>query len=208
MNNRLDVLQKIERGELSPEEGLAQINAIDAGADQPAPAATAEEAMPAAEIITPARPSGSSTPIDRPDFSRFRFISWILFGVFLILTVLSASWMIQGWQAHPFGWGFWLSWIPFAIGILGMATSLNARWLHLRVTENEDGRQKNIRISMPLPLGIASWVLRANPGWLPQEMRGKNIAESLDEINKGITRDQPFYLEVDEDDEHVEIYIG
>lgn len=208
MNNRLEILNKIESGELAPEAGLALLNALDAAAEQPSPAPTPEASAPAVEVIPPVAHKDEMPEADRPDFSRFRIISWILFAAFLILTVLSANWMIQGWQAHAFGWGFWLSWIPFAIGILGMATSLNARWLHLRVTENENGKQKNIRISMPLPLGIASWLLRANPGWLPQEMRDKNIGETLADLNKGITRDQPFYLEVDEEDEHVEIYIG
>jgi len=46
------------------------------------------------------------------------------------------------------------------------------------------------------------------PQWLPQEMRDKNLGASLEYLNKSITRDQPFYLKVDEDDEQVEIFIG
>ena len=208
-SNRLEILQKIESGKVTPEEGLRQLNTIDE--DQPT---TGQEFVspatdPTVEIISSGRPMQDSAPkTDMPDFARFRVISWALFGAFLLLTLISANWMIQGWQLRPYGWGFWLSWIPFAIGVLGMATSLNARWLHLRVTEVEEGRQKNIRISLPLPLGIASWVLNANLGWLPPEIREKHIGEALSEINRSISRDEPFYLEVDEDDQHVEIYIG
>jgi hypothetical protein len=165
--------------------------------------------VPNVEVIPPAPSSqNTSSKSDMPDFSKFRALSWVMFGAFLILTLISANWMIQGWQTKNFGWGFWLSWIPFAVGILGMATSLNSRWLHLRVREGGYGHQKNIRISMPLPLGLASWILNANPQWLPQEVRDKHIGETLHEINHSITREDPFYLEVDEGDQHVEIYIG
>ena len=207
---RLEILRKIEAGEVSPEEGLRLLNAVDGDASEtPERMGINPISSPAVEVLQPA-PSGQNVhpKSDMPDFSKFRMLSWIMFGAFLILTLISANWMIQGWLTKNFGWGFWLSWIPFAVGILGMATSLNSRWLHLRVREGGNGHQKNIRISMPLPLGIASWILNANPQWLPQEVRDKHIGETLREINHSITRDEPFYLEVDEDDQHVEIYIG
>jgi hypothetical protein len=47
-----------------------------------------------------------------------------------------------------------------------------------------------------------------NPSWLPQEMRNKNIGETLGEVNQSISRNEPFFIEVDEEDQHVEIYIG
>ena len=208
-SNRLEILQKIESGEVTPEDGLRQLNAIDGD-----PFATGQEFTgpapdPAVEIISSGRPDQGSTPkADMPDFARFRVISWALFGAFLLLTLISANWMIQGWQLRPYGWGFWLSWIPFAIGVLGKATSLNTPWLHVRVSETENGKRKNIRISLPLPLGMASWFFKMNPSWLPQEVREKNIGETLREVNRSITRDEPFFIEVDEEDQHVEIYIG
>jgi len=208
MTDRLEILQKIESGELSPEVGLAQLNKLDSAGTPPAEVSEPAPAAPVAEVIDPPADSTSQAKPDLPEFSGFRYVSWILFGAFLILTVISANWMIQGWLAHPFGWGFWLSWFPFALGILGMATSLNSRWLHVRVTSKKAGSHQNVRVSLPLPLGIASWLLRMNPGWLPQQVRDQHIGETLHELNKGITRDQPFFVEVDEEDEHVEVYIG
>jgi len=208
--NRLEILQKIETGEVTPEEGLRLLNEVDGNSPvTPEPMTAAAASVPEMEIFQPpVTGQAAAAKTDLPKFSKFRTISWFLFGGFLILTLISANWMVQGWLVNNFGWGFWLSWIPFGIGVLGMATSLNSRWLHLRVTENENGRRKNIRISMPLPLGLASWVLNAVPGWLPPEVREKHIGEALGEINRSITRDEPFYIEVDEDDQHVEIYIG
>lgn len=208
--NRLEILHKIETGEVTPEEGLRLLNAVDGNSPvMPEPLAFDTASVPEIEILQPRVASQEAADKARlPEFSKYRTLSWLMFGVSLILTLVSANWMVQGWLANNFGWGFWLSWIPFGIGVLGMATSLNSRWLHLRVTDVENGRQKNIRISMPLPLGLASWILNAFPGWLPREVREKHIGEALSEINRSITRDEPFFIEVDEADQHVEIYIG
>ncbi len=211
--NRLEILQKIESGELSVEEGFRLLNELDGAQAEGTQAAYAGFAQPIAGEIVNNAPSNESAGHNAPDFTApdfkgFRKWSWVLFGVFLLLTAVSAWWMYSAWQNHPFGIGFWLTWIPFGIGVLGMATSFNARWLHLRVREKKEGEWKTIRISFPLPLGIASSVLRAKPGWLPAEMREKNIGETLREIDRSISHDQPFYIEVDEEDEHVEIFIG
>jgi len=208
--NRLEILQKIETGEVTPEEGLRLLNEVDGNSPvDPERMALDSAVVPEVEILQPRFTSQeAAAKPDLPQFSKYRTLSWLMFGAFLILTLVSANWMVQGWVMNNFGWGFWLSWIPFGIGVLGMATSLNSRWLHLRVTDLKDGRQKNIRISMPLPLGLASWILNAVSGWLPPEVREKHIGETLSEINRSISRDEPFYIEVDEDDQHVEIYIG
>lgn len=211
--SRLEILQKIESGELSVEEGarlLNQLEAVQAVKAQASYAATADTAPDAdPEVVaTPAPVEGEFDQSTLPDFRGFKVWSWALFGLFTLITGISAWWMISSWQRHPFGWGFWLSWIPFLLGILGMVTSFNARWLHLRVTERENGEWKTFRLSFPLPLGIAVWALKSNPQWLPRGMRDKNLGVSLDELDKSFTPDQPFYLKVDEDDEHVEIFIG
>ena len=159
--DRLELLRKIEAGEVSPEEGLRLLNVVDGDAPEMLERMEINRiSAPAVEVLQPAPSSQNVHPkSDIPDFSKFRILSWVMFGAFLILTLVSANWMIQGWLTKNFGWGFWLSWIPFAVGILGIATSLNSHWLHLRVREGGNGNQKNIRISMPLPLGLASWVL-------------------------------------------------
>lgn len=205
-SNRLEILKKIEMGELSVDDGFRLLNQMEA--DQ-----AAEVQEPA--VQAPPEPDAAPEPMvgeveksTMPEFPRYRIWVWVMFGFFVLLTGISAWWMVSAWQRNPFGWGFWLSWIPFLLGVLGMATSFNARWLHLRVRERKGGEWTNIRLSFPLPLGLATWVLKMNPKWMPQEMRDKNIGASLEDLDKSITRDQPFYLKVDEDDEQVEIFIG
>lgn len=209
--DRLEILKKIESGELSVEEGSHLLNELDNGVPPVLPGWTSQAVEePKVEVIVPSYASRSPNEKAEipPDFKGYKAWSWVFFSLALLLTGISAWWMVSAWQNKPFGAGFWFSWIPFILGIIGMATSFNTRWLHVRVTDKKNGEWKNIRISLPLPLGLASWVLRIVPGWLPQEVRDKHIGETFNEINRSITRDQPFYVEVDEEDEHVEIYIG
>src|SRR5574340_354512 len=124
--NRLEILKKIEMGELSVDDGFRLLNQMEA--DQ-----AAEVQEPAAEA--PPEPAAASEPLvgeveeaTMPEFPRYRVWIWVMFGFFVLLTGISAWWMVSAWQRHPFGWGFWLSWIPFLLGVLGMATSFNARW--------------------------------------------------------------------------------
>lgn len=211
--NRLDILQKIESGELSVDEGFKLLSQLEAQADGDSQAVFAAAAMPPSEEAPEAVETevligeqDNSTAI--PDFSRFRVWSWVIFGFFVLLTGISAWWMISAWQRHPFGVGFWLSWVPFLFGVLGMISSFNARWLHVRVRNKKNGDWKSVRVDLPVPLGLAVAVLKSNPRWLPSEVRDKDMGAMLDDINRSITHDQPFYVEVDEDDEHVEVFIG
>jgi len=209
--DRLEVLRKIESGELNLDEGSRLLNELDNNLmPDTAVYANRESDTPSVEVINSfPNGRGADGKVDvPPDFKGYKAWSWVFFSLSVLLTGISAWWMVSAWQNKPFGAGFWFSWIPFILGIIGMATSFNTRWLHVRVTEKKDGAFKNIRISLPLPLGLASWILRAVPGWLPQEVQDKHVGETLFEINRSITRDQPFYVEVDEEDQHVEIYIG
>jgi len=209
--DRLEILRKIEAGEINLDEGSRLLNELD-NSLMPNPAAFAgrESEPPHVEIINsyPGNHGADEKAEVPPDFKGYKIWSWVFFSLSVLLTGISAWWMVSAWQNKPFGAGFWFSWIPFILGIIGMATSFNTRWLHVRVTEKKNGERKNIRISLPLPLGLATWVLRMVPGWLPQEVRDRHVGETLFEINRSITRDQPFYVEVDEEDEHVEIFIG
>jgi len=126
--NRLEILKKIESGELSVDEGFRQLNQVEGDQAAEAPPAAAEVNEPPLE--QPSASANASEPlvgeIDQtamPEFGRYRVWTWVMFGFFVFLTGISAWWMVSAWQRHPFGWGFWLSWIPFFIGVLGMATS-------------------------------------------------------------------------------------
>ncbi len=211
--SRLDILRKIETGELSAEEGLRLIGQLegevsDAGAEV---GVVAQDAGSEADA-----PAGGKAvqgevvlPEPAPDFRRWKTWSWVGFGLFTLLTAVSALWMVQGWQAHPFGWGFWLAWIPFLIGVAGMALMFNTRWLHIRIRQTPGATPERIAISIPFPFELISWFSRTFPQWMPEGRQGINLGEILDEMGHGISREEPIIIQVeDKDGEHVEIFIG
>lgn len=198
---RLDILKKIESGELSAEEGFRLISEKEQAKATSLTDAIGPERLTNAEVV--------SHPEPPPDFSRWKIWGWTGFGIFLLLTAVSAVWMIQGWVAHPWGWGFWLSWIPFLIGVAGMALMYDTRWLHIRVHQAAGEKPERVAISMPFPLGFVSWLFRTFPQWIPEKAGGIEIADIIDEMNRGISKDDPLVIQVDDEDgEHVDIYIG
>ena len=90
-----------------------------------------------------------------------------------------------------------------------MALMFNAKWLHIRIRQAPGEKPARIAISIPFPIGLASWILRTFPQLVPEKSRGVDLGEILSELNEGINKDQPLVIQVDDEDgEHVEIFIG
>lgn len=142
---------------------------------------------------------------------QLRRLSWIPLGVGAFILLISAYWMYAGFAAAGLGVGFWLSWLPFLVGLVILYLGfegLHSVWLHVRVRQKPGQRPAVIHISMPLPLGLISWVTRVFGGHLPRP-GNQDIGEILAMVNQGITRETPLYVHVNgDDDEQVEVYIG
>jgi hypothetical protein len=235
---RLEILRMIERGDITPEEGMRLMHALSGGRieeklaiertidvanelsitdeiedDEAAMPEEPEVDEPAEDIpVAPAQVVKEETqPETDARFARWKRW-WILpMSVGAVITVISAFWMYQGYQNHPFGWGFWLSWIPFLIGVGLMtlaAMSSTARWLHVRVKQKPGQKPAVIAISMPLPFGLIKLVMRLFGHRIPQ-VKGQNIAEMVDMLDQNLSNDAPFYVHVDDEDgEQVEVFIG
>jgi len=132
------------------------------------------------------------------------------FGIGLLLTALGAIWMFSGYQASGFGFGFWLAWIPFLLGIFVVAVSFQTSrsvWLHVRIKQKPGESPQRISISLPMPIALTRWFLSAFgkriPGLKDQPL--ENYSEILDELSP----EAPLYVHVnDEDGEEVEVFIG
>jgi hypothetical protein len=256
---RLDILLRVERGELSIEDGsrlLAELEedlAMEAATNTPGMPVTAQpnrEAVPVPPMESapaqspepiqqedPApRPTNQlsadslatvATPVERAQGEviddpgseeqiRQRVARWqrwwvYPFAVGVLLTILSAYWMYQGYVAAGLGWGFWLSWFPFALGLLILVVSWytrTARWLHVRVREDKGKHSSRVSISIPLPLGLAAWVLETfGKNWLPPELRDKGLGEMLRQVEQSVNSDTPFHVWVNEEGSQVEVMI-
>lgn len=207
---RLQILQQVERGEISTAQGARLLSLLEEGRlpdyrsaeDEPQPNDGAESAV---------NPTANNVRIS-PDLAdpnaSWQHWKWLPFGLSVLLTVVASVWIYQGWSAGRFGIGFWLAWFPFLLGVAGMAFTWRLRWLHLRIKEREAGsRPFSLTLHIPLPLGLAGWAVRTFGHFSPinDPAQRDEIASILE---NGIPTDDPILISVDEDDTQVEIVIA
>jgi hypothetical protein len=225
---RLEILRKVERGELSTADGSRLLEEVElglpSGPDETLPVLQDPvPPEPEVEVIQTAAPtaadsaSGQAPQLTDLEQARFNFWQrwWLLpFAIGVILTLLGAYWMYLGLVSAGLGWGFWLSWIPFGLGVVvtaAAARSRTARWLHVRVHESggKDGRPHNINISFPLPISFGAWMLRTFGRWMPGDFQRQHMDEVLGMLDQALNKDAPLHVMVNEDDgDQVEVFIG
>lgn len=208
------IFDMIEAGQITAEEGLRLINAMGSGrndaADQDVSTAEAVDSATVSpeDILEP-----SSHAIPEEEMQRMKKLKrwWVLpFGIGLLITILGSIWMVMGYMNAGIGWGFWLAWLPFLLGIGMMAISFRSSrsvWVHVRVKQKPGEKPQQINISLPLPVTITRWVFTTFGDRIPglTNQRGESISEML----KNLSPEEPFYVHVDEDDgEEVEVFIG
>jgi hypothetical protein len=201
--SKLEILKKVEDGTLSVEEGSDLLGILDhAGKKSAAP-----------EIVRE-RVEEEPENIEAPKVSGCWKAAWsmILLGG-AVLTAFSAFWVYQGFQNNGFGWGFWLSWIPLVLGVLIMIGGwilLESPWLHVRIHSQEEEKNVNIVLSMPIPFGLARWVFKTFGSSMPDEVRNKGIPEMLEEMETTLKKGEPFHVKIDDDKDgsKVEVFIG
>jgi hypothetical protein len=204
---RRKILQMVEEGKISAEEAARLMRALDEDGDQP-------EAEP--EVISPAAGPGYERT-DAPEFeqikSRARRFSLIPLWSGIGITLLSA-WIIYAIQQSA-GTNFWFYCmiLPLMLGVLLIALGSggrSSRWIYINVDRRDaepgDG-PRNITLGFPLPLGLAGWFFSmfgsSLQGLDPQ--KGRAIADMI-EATKNST--EPLMIHVDDDEEHVQVYIG
>jgi SHOCT-like domain len=136
----------------------------------------------------------------------WRIPLWI--GV--IATILTGILLYTIYNAGGFNFWFACAWFPFmlSVAIIALAwASRSAHWLHVRVHQRPGERPQNIAISLPIPLTLMAWGLRTFRSKIPN-IQGMNPDEMILTL-KHVSPEQPFYVEVNEDNgERVEVYIG
>ena len=185
MEERLQILELIEGGEISAEEGARRLEAL------------ASEAL-----------DTSPAPVTRP--ALVRWLWQVTFGVGVALTAWGGWRLALSYTAAAAtAWQLMWAWLLFVVGVVGVMLGWwlrQARWLYVRVRQ-ADG--PNISLAFPLPLGLVAWGLRITQPFVPQ-LRGARVDELLLAMRDELRAGHPFVVDVDEGDggEQVQVYFG
>ena len=189
MDERLRILELIETGEISVEEGARQLEAL---------------AQPSEPSESPAAPAA---PVARPAWVRWLWQPVLWIGVVLaaggglLIANATTGQVAPGLQV----WG----WLVFVLGVLVVVVGWwlqRAHWLCLRVRQH-DG--PNVTLALPLPLGLVAWGLRLARPFVPQ-LEGTAVDEMVLAVQEEVRDGCPFVIEVDEREsgERVQVYFG
>lgn len=213
---RKKILQLVEEGKISAEDAASLMRALDDDA---------EDAEAEIQVIQPESSSGwendassRSKRTSAPEFdrikSRARRFALIPLWVGVLITVFSA-WAIYAIQQNV-GANFWFYCmiVPMMLGVLLIALGSggrSSRWIYINVdrshVKSHDG-PRHITLGFPLPLGLLGWFFSTFGQSIEgmSEGKGKVIAELIEATKNS---NEPFMVNIeDDDDEHVQVYIG
>ena len=164
--------------------------------------------------------SGSGSSYERteaPEFdevkARARRFSLIPLWIGVFLTVLSA-WVIYTIQQNG-GVNFWFycMTLPLFLGVLLIALGAggrSSRWIYVDVDRRDvrpgDG-PKHITLGFPMPLGFVGWFFQTF-GHNISGMNKDRVESIIQMVNATKESGEPLMVNVDDDDAHVQVYIG
>ena len=221
---RKKILEMVEQGKISAEEAATLMRALDEPVDPEEADADQEVAAAEVEIIdtgsSSAYESESSTGserIDAPEFdqvkARARRFALIPLWIGVLVTVFSA-WIIYSIQQNA-GINFWFycMTIPLLVGVLLIALGAGgrtSRWVYVDVdrrnAEPGDG-PRHITLGFPIPFGFTMWFMR-NFGNNISGLNRKQRDGIIEMMQATKDSHEPLMVNVDDDNAHVQVYIG
>jgi len=199
---RRKILQMVEEGKISAEEAATLMRALDEDVE--------------VEVIESESGSGFERA-EAPEFdeikARARRFALIPLWTGVFLTVFSA-WSIYSIQQNA-GVNFWFycMTLPLMLGVLLIVLGSGgsaSRWIYINVDRRDakpgDG-PKHITLGFPIPFGLVAWFFET----FGHNIHGMNKAkvEGIVQMMHA-TKDSgaPLMVNVDDDDAHVQVYLG
>jgi hypothetical protein len=210
-NERMEILDMIQRGTISPDEGMKLIKAIDESDQILNEEYLAAKSELEGSLEDPELENSFPDPLsENPEEWRKWWV--IPFGIGSGITALGGWLMYLAWSAKGYGAGFYLAWIPFLIGISILVLGWNSRtgpWLHVRIQQKPGETPERIRISLPLPIYFTAWILRTFGEYITG-LKDSGLDEVILALGDKTEQDAPLSIDVQDDDdgEQVRIYIG
>ena len=235
-HERMRILEMIETGEITPDEGARRLDALNRG-ESPSPPPpldrmqilgmieageiSAEEGarrlqeqkadLLEGEDDPPPAEARRAPRISEEDMEKWKRWWTIPLWVGLGIVILSGMWMNAAYQSSGVGFWFYCSWLPLLLGVLLMliaGQSRTGRWLHVRVRQAPGNSPQNVAVSIPLPIRFTAWALRTF-GQFITPLKRTSVDELILALEES-TKETPFYVQVDEGEngEQVEVFIG
>jgi hypothetical protein len=202
---RIEILKKVEKGELSIEVAARLLGEVDQQIYQQI------DITPVSLIEGPEINDEPSREIHKkPEWAFVFWLGPLMLGI--ILTSFSSAWLYESYQVFGLGFRFWLTWIPFLIGVfliyLGW-TLQRARWIHIHIRQPKGESPERIVLGFPLPFRFLGIVFHMFQHKMPPSARNTDIIGMINAVDDNIKNDDPIYVHVDDKDgTKVEIYIG
>ena len=206
---RKKILQMVEEGKISAEDAAKLMRALDDDTDS-------ETAEAEIEVIE-SRADSSYERVDAPEFdaikARARRFSLIPLWTGVFVTVFSA-WIIYSIQQNA-GVNFWFycMTLPLMLGVLLIALGAggrSSRWIYVDVDRRDvkpgDG-PKHITLGFPIPLGFVAWFFETF-GHNINGMNKSKVEGIIQMMQATKDSNEPLMVNVDDDDAHVQVYIG
>jgi hypothetical protein len=194
----LEVLRMIEHRTISAEEGEMLLEALDVGSEPKFESANSILTAPRA-----AAEESETWPSEPPAWAQGAWIVLLTGGVLLIGLAGMTTALLIAVTSRP---GWLVCTLPLmlmgALAIVLASWSRTARWLHVRVRDQDT----RFRISLPLPLRPAAWLARLARPFVPkmQDIPVDQMILALAEMEE----EGPLSVEVSEGGEEVQVYLG
>jgi len=201
---RRKILKMIEAGRITPEEAHQLLDALGASSLEYEEEVPISEASPRPSLETDENLNALAEKVR----SFWRIPLWIGIG----LTLLGGIWMMRTIENGVFGFWFYCAWVPLLLGVAVMTAAVGtrtSRWLFVRIRQAPGEAREKIAFGFPLPLRFSIWLIRRF-GHMIGKVDLSDVDEILENIAESPLGDPVIVVDVqdDEDDEHVQIFVG
>jgi hypothetical protein len=223
---RTKILEMIENGTISAEDGLSLLNALDDSSemdystlidsdstkDSESLLSESEKEDDSYENIEDAVDINSKSTVPMDDIQRWKrwwvIPLWIGAGI----TVLGGLLMFWAFQSNGLGFWFACAWFPFLLGVGLLAFAWNSRtspWIHIRIDQKTGKSPQRIAFSLPIPIRLSVWGLRLFGHHIPH-MEGVDLDEVILALKDVADDETPLLVDVEDDDDgdRVRVFIG
>lgn len=220
-SERLDVLNRLEKGEITPQEAADLLSAAEPGsASLPQTPMGVLKQLERGEI-TPqeaarrlstraASKEGQENKAQKieviqgkpPTAHRVRGWRLVLIGSGALLAVLAGLWMSADLRDGSLGLGFFCAWIPLSLGVLLLLLGWLARrgpWANVNFRSQSAAGRARFDFDLPVPLGVAGSALNFVGDRLPALGR-EDLARLLQALEQAGKDGEPIEIRANSDD--------